>query len=44
MAYIAAGSPWQNAFANSFNGRFRDEFFDTELFTTAPEDQFLGVR
>jgi transposase InsO family protein len=36
-AYIAPGSPWENGFAESFNGRFRDEFLNTELFTTAPE-------
>jgi len=25
-AYIAPGSPWENGFAESFNGRLRDEF------------------
>jgi len=25
-AYIEPGSPWENGFAESFNGRFRDEF------------------
>ncbi len=43
-AYIAPGSPWENGFAESFNGRFRDEFLNTELFTTAPEAQLLADR
>jgi putative transposase len=36
-AYIEPGSPWQNGFAESFNSRFRDEFFNTELFVTVAE-------
>ncbi len=44
MAYIEPGSPWENGFAESFNGRFRDEFLNTELFTTAPEAQILADR
>jgi putative transposase len=43
-AYIEPGSPWDNGFAEFFNGRFRDEFLDTELFTTAAEAQLLTVR
>jgi putative transposase len=43
-AYIEPGSPWENGFAESFNGRFRDEFLNTELFTTAPEAQILAAR
>jgi transposase InsO family protein len=43
-AYIEPGSPWKNGFAESFNGRFRDEFLNTELFTRAPEAQLLAVR
>ena len=42
--YIDPGSPWENGFAESFNGRFRDEFLNTELFTTAPEAQLLADR
>ena len=30
--YIEPGSPWQNAFAESFNSRFRDEFLSLEVF------------
>jgi putative transposase len=43
-AYIEPGSPWENSFAESFNGRFRDEFLYTELFTTALEAQLLADR
>jgi putative transposase len=34
--YIEPGCPWENGFSESFNGRFRDEFLNTELFTTVP--------
>jgi len=44
MAYIKPAFPWDNGFAESFNGRFRDEFLNTELFTTAPEAQILADR
>ena len=43
-ATIEPGSPWQNGYAESFNGGFRDEFLNTELFTTAPEAQILADR
>jgi len=43
-ACIELGSPWENGFAESFNGCFRDEFLNTELFTTAPEAQILADR
>ncbi len=36
--------PWENGIAESFNGRFRDEFLNTELFTTASEAQILADR
>jgi hypothetical protein len=32
MAYIEPGSPRENGFTESLNGRFRDEFLNTELF------------
>ncbi|WP_411867807.1 integrase core domain-containing protein [Vulcanococcus limneticus] len=41
-AYIEPGSPWENGFAESFNGRFRDDFLNIELFKTAPEAQLLA--
>jgi transposase InsO family protein len=43
-AYIDPGSPWQNGFAESFNSRFRDEFLNTELFSTVAEAQALANR
>ena len=43
-ATIEPGSPWQNGYAESFNGRLRDEFLNIELFTTAPEAQILADR
>ncbi len=43
-AYIKPGSPWQNGFAESFNSRFRDEFLNTELFSTVTEAQSLADR
>jgi putative transposase len=43
-AYIKPGYPWENGFAESCNGRLRDEFLNTELFTTAPEAQLLADR
>lgn len=36
-AYIEPGSPWQNPFVESFNGRTRDEVLDVELFFTLAE-------
>lgn len=43
-AYIEPGPPWVNGFAESFNGWFRNEFLNTELFTTAPEAQLPADR
>ncbi len=43
-AYIAPGSPWENGLAESFKGRFRDEFLNNDLFSTAPEAQILADR
>ncbi len=39
--YIEPGSPWQNAYAESFNSRFRDELLDREIFTTLIEAKVL---
>ena len=41
-AFIAPGSPWQNGSAESFNGRFRDEFLTCELVDTLLEAQVLA--
>ncbi len=39
--YIEPGSPWQNAYSESFNSRFRDELLDREVFTTLMEAKVL---
>ena len=36
-AYIDPGSPWQNAYVESFNGRVRDELLDVEEFSCLAE-------
>jgi transposase InsO family protein len=35
--YIAPGSPWENGYNESFNGKLRDEFLNGEIFYTLPE-------
>jgi transposase InsO family protein len=35
--YIEPGSPWENAYSESFNSRFRDEVLNGELFTSLLE-------
>jgi len=40
-AYIEPGSPWQNPFIESFNGRTRDEVLDVELFCTLAEAKVI---
>ncbi len=35
--YIEPGSPWQNGFNESFNGKLRDELLNGELFTSLKE-------
>jgi len=40
-AYIEPGSPWQNPFIESFNGRTRDEVLDVELFQTLAEAKVI---
>ena len=39
--YITPGSPWENAFSESFNSRLRDELLDRELFTSVAEARVL---
>lgn len=39
--YIEPGSPWQNAYSESFNSRFRDELLNREVFTSLTEAQVL---
>ena len=35
--FIDPGSPWENGYIESFNGRFRDEFLNGEIFYTLKE-------
>lgn len=39
--FITPGSPWENGYIESFNGRLRDEFLNGELFYTLKEAQVL---
>jgi hypothetical protein len=39
--YIKPGSPWENAYSESFSSRFRDELLNRELFTGLAEAQML---
>jgi putative transposase len=39
--YIEPGSPWENPFIESFNGRARDELLNTEEFATLLEAQVV---
>ena len=32
--FIEPGSPWENAYIESFNGKLRDELLDREVFDT----------
>jgi transposase InsO family protein len=41
--YIEPGSPWENAYSESFNSRLRDEFLDREAFDTVPEAKVLAA-
>jgi len=42
--YIAPGKPTQNAFVESFNGRFRDECLNEEVFTSLAEARVVIER
>ena len=39
--YIEPGSPWENGYAESLNGKFRDELLNREIFYTLKEVQIL---
>jgi transposase InsO family protein len=39
--FIDPGSPWENGYIESFNGKLRDELLDREIFTTLYEAQVL---
>ncbi|RPJ45760.1 MAG: transposase, partial [Candidatus Latescibacterota bacterium] len=38
------GSPWENGYIESFNGKFRDELLNGEIFYTIPEARVLIER
>ena len=40
-AFIEPGSPWENGYCESFNGKMRDEFLNRELFDTMFELEVL---
>jgi putative transposase len=40
-SYIEPGSPWENPFVESFNGRVRDELLNIEEFATLLEAQVI---
>ena len=40
-AYIEPGSPWENGYNESFNGKLRDELLNSEIFTTLNEAKYL---
>ena len=42
--YIEPGSPWENGYNESFNGKLRDEFLNGEIFYTLQEAQILLER
>ncbi len=39
--YIEPGSPWENGYIESFNGKLRDELLNREIFTTLLEARVL---
>ena len=39
--FIEPGSPWENGYNESFNGKLSDEFFNREMFYTLKEAQVL---
>lgn len=42
--FIEPGSPWENGYIESFNGKLRDELLNGELFYTLHEAQVLVER
>jgi putative transposase len=41
---IEPGSPWKNGYIESFNGKFRNELFNGEIFYALKESQVLIER
>jgi transposase InsO family protein len=42
--FIEPGSPWENGYIESFNGKLRDELLNREIFYTLQEAQVLIER
>jgi transposase InsO family protein len=42
--FIERGSPWENGYNESFNGRLRDELLDREIFYSLREPEVLIER
>ena len=42
--YIEPGSPWENGYGESFNGKLRDELLAREVFDTLLEAKVLVER
>ena len=42
--FIAKGSPWENGYVESFNGKLRDELLNRELFLSLEEARWLIDR
>jgi transposase InsO family protein len=42
--FIEPGSPWENGYVESFNGKLRDEFLNGEIFYTLQEAKILIER
>ncbi len=40
-AFIEPGSPWENGYVESFNGKLRDELLNTEVFNSLAEAKVL---
>ncbi len=39
--FIEPGSPWENGFVESFNGKMRDELLNREMFYTIKEAKVI---
>ena len=42
--FVAKGSPWENDYVESFNGKLRDELLNRELFLNLPEARWVIDR
>jgi putative transposase len=42
--FIEPGSPWENGYCESFDGKLRDEVLDREIFYTLKEAQVIIER